>query len=401
MTDILDFRNDGEAELLALTTMGAHIPDESRQQFKFFGSGAKHAFAVLLRTGHEVIVYSGLTRHVFTSKPVTIRGKDFELIYLDDQPLGFTTAFGPKWKLWQAYRELHCNCTDEGGTGGQRRSRMPSPRAGETHVIVKGTPFAEIHEKRDDFILNKGKALFALECVEVYSGSSDVCFYRGISVGKSEHSSLFTYNILEEMELTEERTLKQQWDANYEIARAIVSLTDTDMIKAILEAPEGHLETTISLPSYNTPSQEFMDVTKDYVQNKAIHVPKNIWTFYRKHAKVEDTKPNELVLSDLRQRCLDQAVEFCEEILDMKISNYPIKTTDGLGDGGLGAVMDGVIWLNVDAFPPNGSKKELVKTLVEEYIHIRYGVNDFTRGFQEKCLTIIVGLAEQLKGEAF
>src|ERR1700676_2593197 len=145
------FENPGEIDAAAIRTFGVSVK-EGDNPIGFFGTGLKYALAILLRNGHSVTVQSGLRKHRFALKDVTIRGEAFKVVTMDRQELGFTTQVGKTWELWMAYRELHCNCKDEGGSV-YVADAAPKPAAGVTRVIVSGDDFRHEHDNRSSFIL--------------------------------------------------------------------------------------------------------------------------------------------------------------------------------------------------------------------------------------------------------
>jgi hypothetical protein len=145
------FENDGEIDAAAIRTFGVSVK-QGDNPIGFFGTGLKYALAILLRTGHSVAIQSGLEKHRFALKDVTIRGETFQVVTMNRRELGFTTQVGKTWELWMAYRELYCNCKDEGGSvfiADQPRK----PVSGKTRIIVGGDDFLAEHDRRSTFIL--------------------------------------------------------------------------------------------------------------------------------------------------------------------------------------------------------------------------------------------------------
>src|ERR1700761_673266 len=121
------FENPGEIDPLAIRTFGVSVK-EGDNPIGFFGTGLKYALSILLRTGHHISIQAGERTLTFATKEAAIRNQPFNLITMDGEPLGFTDAVGKTWEVWMAYRELYCNCKDEGGT--IYVADQPAPQAG-------------------------------------------------------------------------------------------------------------------------------------------------------------------------------------------------------------------------------------------------------------------------------
>ena len=68
MTQLLLFENPGEIDPRLIGSFGVNVKDDPSTAFGFFGTGLKYALAILLRTGHEVTIQSGLTEHRFEKR---------------------------------------------------------------------------------------------------------------------------------------------------------------------------------------------------------------------------------------------------------------------------------------------------------------------------------------------
>ena len=203
------FRTPGLASLEALTTLGVSVKETSNP-IGFFGTGFKYALAWCLRNGHEVSVHwSNRTTCRFSTQEKLIRGQTVKLILADGVPLGFTTALGPTWEAWQAYRELHSNTLDESGEILEGRPEGAwTGRPQETIIQVSGDEFARAYDERGKIFLAPANLLESNSLGAVYSGSSKHRFYRGVRAGDLPQTSLLTWNRTSETKLTEDRTIE-------------------------------------------------------------------------------------------------------------------------------------------------------------------------------------------------
>jgi hypothetical protein len=130
------------------------------------------------------------------------------------------------------YREFRCNAQDEGG---QVTTSFPD---GQDIVFCVNCP--EVEEAHSQGFFLETKPLTTFDKVEVHKGASCSIFYRGVLVHTAPRPYHFTYNILEPLSLTEDRTASP-----YSIHTAIVrniarSATDdqAQILKAILDSDE-------------------------------------------------------------------------------------------------------------------------------------------------------------------
>src|SRR5690606_21571397 len=109
------FENSGAIDMRAAITLGVSVKTGSNP-IGFFGTGSKKAISVILAEGGTITIFSGRTKHEFTTARRKIRGHPFKMIIHNGKELQFTTDYGKTWAPWQAFRELYSNVLDEGGT---------------------------------------------------------------------------------------------------------------------------------------------------------------------------------------------------------------------------------------------------------------------------------------------
>jgi hypothetical protein len=391
------FENPGEIDAAAIRTFGVSVK-EGENPIGFFGTGLKYALAILLRTGHSVVIQSGLSKHRFALKDITIRGEKFQVVTMDRQELGFTSQVGKTWELWMAYRELHCNCKDEGGTV-FIADQLPKPAAGFTRVIVGGEDFRNEHDRRSSFIL-LGEPWLKLENCEVYEGESRGIFYRGILVHRLPQAevSKFTYNITAKVDLTEDRTAKHAFMFPHMIAASILQADDESFLNGVLALDNKFYEHHFDFkePVYGTkPAAPFLKVVERLTQHAAGRTSLSAQIAY-KSAMRATLAPATTTLVGVESDILQIAVKFARG-LGFSVDDYPIIVTDALGPNILGMAENDRIYVSRLAFM-QGTKR-VAGTLVEEFIHLRYKYEDETRGMQEFLLDRLVSLGEQMHGE--
>lgn len=388
------FENDGEIDARLISSFGVNVK-ESENPIGFFGTGLKYALAVLLRTEHKVVLQSGTTQHTFSLSDATIRGKRFDFVALDGSPLGFTTELGKTWEVWMAYRELACNAMDEGGVA-CHMTREPAPVEGKTRVIVCGGAFESVHADRHLYLLD-GKPDFKLDQMEIQRRPSHAYFYRGVRIQGFGAQSLYTYNDLQKLDLTEDRTAKSQWEPMYRIARAVSKADDAAFIRDVLLANENTMEHDLDYDGWSfTVSDTFLSVVGDLVLNHVKDINESAFAVWKKKT-AQTTKPTEITPSIVQQKTLSKAVAFCAKI-GFHIDSYPVKLVESLGEGVLGLAHEQTIFIAERAFELGGTK-QVASTLIEEYIHLKRGYADCTREMQSYLFDKVVSLGEELTGE--
>jgi hypothetical protein len=246
------FRNPGLIDLLAVTTMGISIklPDA----FGRFGTGIKYGVASVLRGGGAVTIYRGKERHDFSLERATVgegeRAREFDFVCLDGIRIGFTTQLGRDWKPWMVLREFGCNAMDEKG----EFYAVDEPATIDlalltddesTVVIIDWADLDTAYKQRADLFL-EGEALFANDAIRILPGPSAHIFYRGIRVFKTEKPCLFTYDLLAEQPLTEDRTLAGSWGADRLIRDTLLSMGDAELIRQAITSGDQYHEAVLN-----------------------------------------------------------------------------------------------------------------------------------------------------------
>lgn len=267
------FETPGLIDVRAFTIMGAHAKPNSANPIGYFGTGLKYAIAVLVRLGAEPVVWIGKDRLSFSSKKSTFRGSPLETIKMTVRKFGnvrstsyelpYTTAYGKNWKVWQAFRELESNTRDEGGKTWLAPEQPGSAIIGVdgiTRIVVDLQAFTEAAEKIDEIFLprarREGKLLEAIE----EGLENNFVYYRTMRAYDGGKPTIFTYNILERMTLTEDRTFAYGFQVKEVIARwALTEATETQ-IEAIVTAEEEWYEHNLEFPGHVAPSEAFRAV---------------------------------------------------------------------------------------------------------------------------------------------
>lgn len=291
------FKTPGELDIRAFTTFGLSAKPGSDNPIGKFGTGLKNAVSVLIRNDCNIRVFIGLTEYEFLTTDSTFRGQEFKQIRLRKRAsllkrwqyvdMPFTTELGKFWKPWQAFRELESNTRDEGGVTYNEEGPVESlVKPNTTTIIVTGEAFEQAYQDRNTiFLPNALKQRDGSARLQIFNEPSNHLYWRGIRVFDFEKPSVYTYNILEDMELTEDRTLKYVWSAQSKIAAHVASSKDTQLISSVVSADaekffEGRLDWDYA---YAAPSAEF----KEVIAKKRLrggYITPRVLSFYDRYA---------------------------------------------------------------------------------------------------------------------
>lgn len=387
------FKNKGVIDVRAIKTFGVSVKKENA--IGFFGTGLKYAISILLREGCTISIFSGGVENSFGIKKVNVSGEDFDIVCMNGEELGFTTELGKTWKLWQAMRELYCNCTDEGGS----ITRETDFTCGndETVIVVGGAEFDRLFNDIGNFIL-QGNTDISNQRVNMRKYSSSNVYYKGVLVKEDNGLSLFTYDIKQGVQLTEDRTAKYSHEVHREIASGIMLLECEQTIDRIVTAEDIYYEGQLNYNySSQTPTPQFLKVAKRLVESKNAHFNKTAIEYAKKHIEMNE-EPAEYVPTGLEKKMLERAMELLL-LAGFPINKYPMKFVEKLGPGVFAQVILGEMFIARECF--NKGTKLVAHALLEEYFHIETGHEDETRGFQTFLFDNILTLIERLNQEAF
>ena len=394
MNNQLSFVNKEVLNPIAFTVLGASVKNDA-SCVGFFGSGMKYAIAVMLRHNVNFSIKTHGKEYKFTTEKRDFRGEDIELILCNGNDLGYTTDFGKTWHLEQAFRELYCNTLDEGGTvevgGGVDASQ-------QTVIAIDDHRMNEHYYARHDNFLFDSAPIFTTEDAEIHplkDKENDKMFYKGVKVKTHYSGMLYRYNVKTNCDLTEDRTLKYDFQWNEAVAELLSKLTDEVMIKRVLTAPKDSLEERMSYSEYsikNHASSEFMAIAEELHAKGKLH-NKSLGTIIQAlnpvniEDQAEDLTPQE---EELVQECyslLETAGYYTQgfELVKFKSEKGNL----------LGQAKDGKIFIEAKCFKLG--PRELAITILEEFFHLKTGMVDETRSFQNYLFEQIGLLMENNK----
>lgn len=291
------FETPGLLDLKAITTFGMNAKPNTKNPIGFFGTGLKYAIAVLVRNKIPVTIFIGNKQYDFYVKDIEFREKGFGMVMYKARQglvakwkyveLPFTTELGKNWELWQAFREIESNTRDENGRTYHDTASIEQHlgKEGYTKIVIGGEAFAQVWAERDKVFLPEGLSVWDYsDDIQILKQPSQHIYYRGLRVQDLEKPSMFTYNILKPMDLTEDRTLKYSWVANSTIAEWVARSKDQETVAKILSADDDKFfEGKLDFDSvYVAPGEVFMDIVRKKKAREGTVLPRAL-TYYSKY----------------------------------------------------------------------------------------------------------------------
>lgn len=381
------FENEGLISKRSITTFGVSSK-ENESAIGYFGTGLKYAIAILLRENIDITIYIGKEKLVFTKETETVRVDDFDIVCMNGEKLGFTTELGKNWALWQAFRELYCNCTDEYGK--IRKGKRVASSASKTVVAVKGKEFDAIYDNLDEYFLSS-EPIYKDNSVEIHSGGNNAIFYKGVRIHSTNKPTLYTYNFISSVSLTEDRTVSSLYSLNCQLGRMVLACDDGDIIRNMCTAPDTCYESEIDFNWSTDPSDAFLSTIGALHKEFSRSVNRSALAKFLAIHKSK-AEPEKKEVSDIQKMQLVKAIKFCK-LIGHKVDDYPIIVTDFMGDGVLGMARDGNIYVSSRVFMTG--TKYLAATILEEYFHLQFKLHDETYEMQNFLFDVIMTVGEQ------
>jgi hypothetical protein len=392
---MLVFRNPGLIDMAVVKTMGVNVK-ESDTAIGYFGTGLKFAIATILRGGGAIEIWRGPEVYRLGVLHQDIRGKEFDIVSLNGEALGYTTTLGKNWLAWMAFRELATNCIDEGGTFAPGDADTAPCGPDETMIVVNCPDIMAAYDKDD--ILISGNMLASNAYAEIYEGPSRYVYYRGVRVYELSVPARFKYNIVTSIRLSEDRSAAWLWEVHNAIELAIQHCGDAAVIRDAVTCGEEFYEDKLSIGGSG--SAQFMETVGELALGRANHPGLNsaALAMARETAIKEMTPSHSVKLSEMNTEKLRRA-KLLLTGAGFDIAAFPMVIVDTLGNGALGLASDGKMFISMAAF--DAGARELAATIFEEFAHLRSGHADCSRAFQNWIIDAMLNQIEIAAGETF
>ncbi len=393
------FSNPGTLEIELVKLLGVSVK-ENDDPIGFFGTGLKYAMATALRLGGSMTIITGGKTYEVYGQKITLRDKEFTQITLNGDPLGFTTELGKQWEPWMVVRELYSNAKDEQGETVVSREELTSIEHQDMTIIaLRGQCFVDVwHDRGRHFLqVDQERPVVTSDYCDAYptTAANNSVFYRTIRIHDTDCPTLYKYNLIGRVTLTEDRTLRYNFQMSEAIERTIITSTNSEFISRCLtsgdEFHEGWLTYSDSHHGVEM-SDEFVAICSDLLDRMPENVNKHAINFFKCRTQTE-VMMTPAAMTRVQQMQMDKAIGFVKQIGFPDLDRFPMQVVRWLGENVYGKATDGKIYISQDCF--DKGTKFLASTIVEEYVHCRYGFNDESRNLQNWLFDRIITMGEE------
>lgn len=283
------FETPGYMDLGSLALVGVNAKPNSTNPIGIFGTGLKIAVAVLTRLDAELSIYIGRDHYVIEPREVNFRGEKVEMLRLRNTSrrmfggsassvdLPFPARYGHHWEPWMVFRELESNTRDEAGITYQLDKDPGVCFAEATRIVVKHPDFYEAYVERDSIFMPE--AAREGSGIQVVPRESNHLYRRGVRCFTTNKPCLFTYNYLSGLNLTEDRSLSNEFYARYYLGRWLQASDDEWKIEKVLTCGDKYWEHGVAFDETIAPSAAFHKVAMKYLRK----LPPSFHTYYARY----------------------------------------------------------------------------------------------------------------------
>ena len=419
--------NTGVITPQALHLLGASTKSNDATKIGQFGSGNKYALAYLLRNDYDIRVFGGNDEISLQLKPEVFRDTHFNVLHINGEKTSITTAMGKDWEFWQAMREVYCNALDEGEASLELVNNI-SPEQGVTQFYIENkSTVVDFMANFNNYFAENKEVLFECEDGRVLtkSGTTANIYRKGIRCFETQKVSSFDYD-LNQVEINEDRLVRYYWTLESRLWNLIFQCTNKSVIRQILmdssdsKFIEGSLSDYCDINSSKL-SEEFKEVLKESrvapigmggllsteELAQTMLIPTKIFNSIRGGISDENVPDafkvgvngemfRKIDWTALYNEKIRKALEYLE-VVGFAIE-YPVNLARFDNKQILGAALKGEIYISEIGMEQGVGG--IVKTLIEEYIHLKHNVKDETRGFQTAAIQELISYMSKVKAIA-
>jgi len=435
----LCIENSGEVDIRSLCIMGVSIKEkENDKAIGMFGTGAKYGIAALVRTLHEVTIYSGTKKIDVHTRKVNLRGVTFEEIIFRHGKKTYSTNMTQdlgklSWTLNKGIIEIISNAYDEKDPRIYRAEKVV-PESGKTIVAIKMSSSIEsfckmlpeyfLHQRSEDCVYQGEKfALYSRlkpEGVRVYR--------RGVLVySNHELKSLYDYN-LDRVEVGEDRT-SSSWEVRWEFTRSLKYLPEailSNIIKSIelsnRSSSEQYFEDSIEKGAFEVNaevlrkivgnrvvvSNEEYQVYRSLLARQELMILPRSWVDAMRSYEGISTLNDALNSVTLNGWVVEDPDSYEKDMISKIVETlsscgYPITTSDIKiaqnikPNAPMGQYIDGVIYVNRNSI--RRGYDETLDTVTHELMHKLSGFTDTSLEFERYIIGELVHMIRKLSYE--
>jgi hypothetical protein len=399
------FKNKGDIDIAAIKTFGVSVKNDPDSAIGYFGTGLKYAIAVCLRNGCGIDIFDGREVQSFGYVTKKIRGKEFRIVTMNGEELGFTLDLGRDWEMWQAYRELHSNMLDEGGSVCRvPDDHFPPYVFGETMIIATGDRIESAFNDRHQTFIHVDPVAED-DTIQAFEGDGRTIYFMGIRVNRSTRECVYNYNFKSRhyCDLTEDRTMKYDFQYQYAAQALIMQSENEPFLRRVLTSPptmfEGGLDYLSRCRSDTKPGETFLRVIgelREEQKDNGINVSAVLLHKRKREHSILPTKT--IKLNSVERKMLKRARNFVRETLELDLRKFPLIVVEDLaGDLGRADMKENVMYISRKVFA-QGTKRVAI-ALIEEFTHLDKRVLDETVEQKWIYLELIASLGERINGE--
>lgn len=224
----LKIQNDGLLDIRLLSLMGGTTKAHDEFKIGQWGSGLKYSMAWMLRSGLDLKIFIGTEEVRLSTIREEIRGEVFEIICVNGVKTSVTTNMGGQaWKPWMIVREIWCNALDEGGANKEVTELTEGESGKTTFYLQFSHDFQDVYRNWQQYFIHDLTPLHEDGKYKIYPGNGHFCLYKqGVLIHKSEKTpSVFCYDI-QDADINELREFNgsRSMPAVYALAKAPVSV---------------------------------------------------------------------------------------------------------------------------------------------------------------------------------
>lgn len=251
MSYIRVWNKSNSVNRLHLQYLGLSTKRDDDSTIGQFGSGIKYAPILALRKDIDFAIVAEDNDGQYQLKYKVVDIKGIEVIYYDygtyDVPSSFTVDAGKlSWEdEFQIYREVVSNAKDGAKSPDDWGKEIVDEikfYPGEFSVFISATPeMVNILKKHDYYYCDNAEVLFShhddISILKNKYGNS-VVYCKTVLAYENEQTSFFHYNV-KSAKLNEERKLSSYYSLQYDLARALVAMTNKEAIDEVLNMTMG------------------------------------------------------------------------------------------------------------------------------------------------------------------
>jgi len=412
-----EIQNNGEVDINAFRLMGATTKDNTK--IGYFGSGIKYALASALRMNIPIQIFSGEKEIKITLRKTKMRDHQFKIICINGTPTSITTQMGRDWEPWFIFREFYCNAIDEGGES-IGISKTPQGIKGKTKIYIGFTDdIKDVFTSKDHYFSTARDPIYENNICKIFNRIDEkmIIYRKGVKVF-GEGNSLYDYDF-KNIEINESREASD-FEVKWNIIQFWKQFATENTLAYLInnhECLEFNLDWGLRLGGF---SETWLNYLKDKViipyehsgyfaddlseyhvtlpHKLCIELHKAFGNKLTIRGMIDNnSKIIEVPMKEREKLLLQNAIEFLKQsyyFSDID-KDFPIKSAI-LDIGTLGQFDNGVIYLSDDLFIKG--KKEVIRTLIEEYVHAKTKSPDRTRAMQNELIEIIVSSIEEKTG---